>query len=85
MDGVDLFGGCMMIILLAVIIFLTYLIIIESSINPLRAEKANEICRQRGYDQYIDFRTMPFDNKPYAVKCEYITKMNINYNSDKNV
>jgi len=39
---------------------------------PYAADNANEICKDKGYDQYDNFMKMPLSKEPLAVQCEYI-------------
>lgn len=43
--------------------------------EPIAADEANKICKQRGFDQHKSFdRKGLLSTKPVAIKCEYSEK-----------
>ncbi len=38
------------------------------------AEEAQNICIQRGFDNYKSYSRPPFSTKPYGVQCEYVNR-----------
>ena len=59
--------------------FITFVYSIGCSIEaelfgPSRAENANTICQERGFDQYKDFKPVSWSYDVKAVKCENVGK-----------
>jgi hypothetical protein len=72
MDKMELFfiGA----ITLFIILILTSLID-NSFMIPMASQKANEICQEKGFDQFLSYERIGFfSTHPIAVKCQYAEK-----------
>jgi len=76
MEGKNKMKGEVIVGILIILLFfggVIFTIIDEVYKLPQAAEKANQICQEKGFDYYDDFERIGFlSNNPVAIKCKYV-------------
>ena len=61
--------------LISLVIFFVIVTTIEACFYmPIASDKAQEICLARGFDNYKEFKKMPFSFEPLGIQCLYESK-----------
>ena len=74
MDINDIVCGGAMIFFISILFSILVVSVIDMTYKePLAADKANEICKEQGYDSYEKFSRVGFlSNEPIAIRCKYV-------------
>ena len=85
MDIGDVVGGGMILLFIGILLGILVVGVIDLIYKePLAADKANEMCKEQGYDSYEKFsRIGLWSTEPVAIRCKYVDNykdidMNIN-------
>lgn len=62
-------GFGIMIILIGGIVGIS---LIDAEFSPLAAEQAQQVCEQKGFDTYDEYKRKPFGTQAFGVKCNHI-------------
>jgi hypothetical protein len=75
---IDAFEICLALSIIIVVLFFIYAMIEVCFFQPYATDKAQEICIERGFDNYKDYDKLPFSIVPLGVTCEYESKYLLN-------